>query len=80
MLCHYLDNFVAVFKPKEATPSRIKKEARTYIWLTDVLGLLQNDSKDRKRTLVVVFGIEIDNPTFTAQFPKEKLVNNWCYN
>lgn len=73
MLCHYLDDFLAVFKAKKATLSRIRKEARAYIWLTDILGIPRNDSKDCKGTLVVVFGIEIDTFTFTAWLPKEKL-------
>lgn len=51
----------------------MKYEARAYIWLTDLLGISRNDSKDQEGTLVVVFGIEIDTSSFTAQLSKEKL-------
>lgn len=41
----------------------MKYEARAYIWLTALLGIPRNDSKDQEGTLVVVFGIEIGNST-----------------
>lgn len=73
VVCHYLDDFVAIFKVRIATPERMKTKAKAYIWLTDLLGIPQNDSKDREGTEVVVFGIEVNTSTFTARLPQEKL-------
>ena len=72
-LCHYLDDFIAIFKASKASTEQIKIEAKAYIWLTDLLGIPRNDSKDRDGTEVVVFGIEIDTSSLTARLPKEKL-------
>ncbi len=44
-LCHYLDNFVAIFR-SDTSPERLVAEANAYIWLTYLLGLPRNDSKD----------------------------------
>ncbi len=68
-----MDDFIAVFKAKKASTERMKAEAKVYIWLTDLLGIPQNDSKDREGTMVEVFGIEVDTSKFTARLPKEKL-------
>ncbi len=73
VICHYLDDFIAVFKAKEASTERIKAEAKSYIWLTDLLGIPRNDSKDREDKLVEVFGIGVDTSKFTARLTKEKL-------
>ncbi len=48
-------------------------EANAYVWLTDLLGLPRNDSKDCQGTLVTVFGIEVDTSSFTARLPRDKL-------
>ncbi len=48
-------------------------EANAYIWLTNLLGLPQNDSKDCQGTLVTVFGIEVDTSLFTARLSRDKL-------
>ena len=48
----------------------MKAEAKVYIWLTDLLGMLWNDSKDREGTVVKVFGIEVDTSIFTARLSK----------
>ncbi len=72
MLYHYLDGFVAIFKA-DASSERLKREANTYIWLTDLLGLPQNDSKDCQGTEVIVFEIEIDTSSFTVWLPGYKL-------
>lgn len=73
ILCRYLDDFIAIFSAKDATPSRLRSEANAYIWLTDLLGIPRNDSKDGEGTVLVVFGIEVDTNTFTAKLPREKL-------
>ena len=39
VICHYLDDFIAVFKAKNASIERIKAEAKAYIWLKDLLGM-----------------------------------------
>lgn len=73
VLYHYVDDFVAICKAKEATPNRLQEETKAYVWLTDLLGIPQNDFKDRERTLVIVLGIEIDTTSFTARLSSEKL-------
>ncbi len=72
VLCHYLDNFVAIFR-SDTSPKRLVAEANAYIWLTDLLGLPRNDSKDCQGTVVTVFGIGLDTPSFTARIPRDKL-------
>ncbi len=72
MLCHYLDDFVAIFR-SYTSPERLVAEANAYIWLTDLLGHLRNDSKDCQGTVVTVFGIEVDTPSFTIRLPRDKL-------
>ena len=72
VLCHYLDDFVAIFKA-DASSERFEREANAYICLTDLLDLSRNDSKDCQGTEVIVFGIEIDTSSFTARLPADKL-------
>ncbi len=72
VLCHYLDNFVAIFR-SDTSPERLVAEANAYIWLTDLFGLLRNDSKEYQSKVVIVFGIELDTSSFTARFPRDKL-------
>ncbi len=72
LLCHYLDYFVAIFR-SDTWPERLVAEANDYIWLTDLLGLPQNDSKDCQGTVVTVFGIEVDTSSFTTRLPRDKL-------
>ncbi len=74
MLCHYLDDFVAIFKA-DALPERLERKTNAYIWPKDLLGLPQNDSQDCQGTKVIVFGIEIDTSSFTARLPGNKLEN-----
>ena len=73
VLCHYLDDFVAIFQAKKATPEKMSAENKAYIQLTNLLGVSRNDSKDAQGTAVIVFGIEIDTSCFTARLPKDKL-------
>ena len=72
VICHYLDEFVAIFKA-DALPERLEREANAYIWLTDLLGLPRNDSKDCQGTEVIILGIEIDTSSFTIWLPEDKL-------
>ena len=72
VLCHHLNNFVAIFKSNTLL-ERLVAEANAYIWLTDLLGLLQNDSQDCQGTVIKAFGIDVDTPSFTARLPLEKL-------
>ena len=72
LLCHYLDDFVAIFR-SDTSPERLVAEDNTYIWLTDLLGFPRNDSKDCQGIVVTVFGIEVDTCSFTAQLPRDKL-------
>ncbi len=57
VLCHYLDNFVAIFKV-DISLKKLEREANAYIWLTDLLGLPRIHSKDCQETEVIVFGIK----------------------
>lgn len=52
---------------------RITAEKKAYVQLTNVLGILQNNSKNTQRIVVIVFGIEIDISCFIARLSKEKL-------
>ena len=63
---------MAIFR-SDTSPERSVAEANAYIWLTDLLGLLRNNSKDCQGTVVTVFGIEVDTPSFTARLPRDKL-------
>ena len=51
----------------------MRREARAYVWVTDLLGIPRNDSKDREGTQITVFGIEVNTSSFTARLPPEKL-------
>ncbi len=51
----------------------MRREARAYVWVTDLLGIPRNHSKDREGTQITVFGIEADKSSFTARLPPEKL-------
>ncbi len=72
VLCHYLDDFVAIFR-SDTSPGRLVAEANAYIWLTNLLGLLRNDFKNCQGKVVTVFGIEVDTSSFTVRLPKDKL-------
>ena len=65
VLFHYLDDFVAIFR-SDALPERLVAEANAYIWLTDLLGLPQNHSKDCQGTVIKVFRIEVNTFSFTS--------------
>ena len=73
ILVHYLDDFIAIFTATQATSNRMRREARAYVWVTDLLGIPRNDSKDREGTQITVFGIEVNTSSFTARLPPEKL-------
>ncbi len=72
LLYYYSDNFVAIFR-SDPLLERLMAEANAYIWLTDLLGLPRNNSKDCQGTLVTVFGIEVDTSSFTARLSQDKL-------
>ncbi len=63
---------MATFR-SDILPERLVAEANAYIWLIDLLGLLQNNSKDCQGTVVTVFRMEVDTALYTAQLPKDKL-------
>ncbi len=71
ILVHYLDDFVLVFSASQA--EQIRQARHAYNWVTDLLGVLRNNSKDAEETQVIVFGIEIDTRKFIAKLPNEKL-------
>lgn len=63
---------MAIFKANTLL-ERLKAEVNTYIWLIDILDLLQNNSKDCKRIVIIVFGIEIDISLSIARLLQNKL-------
>ncbi len=71
-LCHYLDDFIAVFNAK-TTATQLFAEERAYIQATNLLGIPRNKKKDCCGTKVSVFGIEVDTSTFTARLSQDKL-------
>lgn len=71
-MCHYLDDFIAIFSAK-TTKNQIYDEELAYIWITDLLGIPRKDSKNCEGTELPIFGIEIDSATFTARLPQDKL-------
>lgn len=73
VLCHYLDDFVAIFKAREAIQKKMTVEKKAYIQLMDLLDVPRNNSKDAQGIAVVVFGIEVDISCFIVHLPKEKL-------
>lgn len=52
---------------------QIRRENRAYNWVTDLLGISRHKSKDREKTQITVFGIEIDSSTFIPRLLAEKL-------
>ncbi len=56
---------MAIFR-SDTLPERLVAKVKAYIWLPDILGLTQNDSKDCQGIVVTVVGIEVDTPSFTA--------------
>ena len=72
VLYHYFDKFVAIFKV-DALPKKLERKSNAYSGLTDLLGVSRNASLDCQGREVMVFGIEIDISSFTAQLPVNKL-------
>lgn len=62
---------MAVFSA-EALPG-MQRKADAYVWLTDLLGLPRNNSKDCQGTAVIVFRIKMNTASFTARLPADKL-------
>ncbi len=71
LLCHYLENVVAIFR-SDTSPERLVAKANAYIWWTDLLSPLQNNFKDCQGTVVTVLRIEMDTSSFTARLPRDK--------
>ncbi len=63
---------MAIFKA-DTLLERLEAKVNTYIWLTDILGLPQNNSKDCQKIVIIVFGIEIDISLFIAYILQDKL-------
>lgn len=62
---------MAIFKSAILSRKLVAK-VNAYIWLTNLLGFPQNDSKNCQETMVTVFGIEIDIFSFRARTLQEK--------
>ena len=63
-----------VFLPTiEATPNKIRMDSNNYIFLTEILGMPQQETKDIEGTVVSVFGIEVDMNLFKLRFPRNNL-------
>lgn len=49
---------------------RLETKINTYVELINILGLLQNNSKDYQRIVVIVFEKKIDTSLFITCLPK----------
>lgn len=52
----------------------VRQACYAYKWVTDLLRIPRNDSKDAEGTQVIVSRIKIDMKSFTAKLPDDKLV------
>lgn len=62
---------MAVFSVSQA--KQTSQACYVYNWVTKLLRIFKNDSKDIERTQVIVLRIEIDTKKFTANLLDEKL-------
>jgi hypothetical protein len=52
----------------------IPKMEVDYIKVTNLLGILQNDSKDQSGLVFIVLGLEVDTNLFTLRVLQDKLL------
>lgn len=64
---------MAIFRAKDVKRKRMKAETRMSIWLTNLIAILRNDSKDCKITVIVVFRIKVNTSNFLIRLPKKKI-------
>ena len=50
----------------------MRQTCHAYNWVTNLLEILRNNSKNVKRIQVIVFRMEIDTKSFTAKLLDEK--------
>jgi hypothetical protein len=72
-LAHYLDDFILVLPLPDDASYTLRRINDDYNALTNVLGLLRNDSKDAAGTAIEALGIEIDSVTMSARLSSRKL-------
>ena len=73
-IVHYLDNFIAIIAISIGSFQEVLTTFNnTYIYLTDSLGIPQNDSKDAAGTLIVMLRVEINTILLQARIPHDKL-------
>lgn len=64
---------MAVFTAVQTLTNQTKHARIAYNWVTNLLGILRNNLKDAKGTLVIVFKIEIDIKKFMVRLLNNKL-------
>jgi Reverse transcriptase (RNA-dependent DNA polymerase) len=65
---HYLDDFIFILQ----NATNVAYTAKTYIEVTDTLGVPRNDSKDAEGTEVIVLGYTIDTALMEIRLSEEK--------
>lgn len=72
-LRHYLDDFIRVFSKIKASAQYLRHKSINYCHLIVVLGVPQATLKVKARTVVVIFGSEINTNIYGVRLPEEKL-------
>lgn len=68
-----MNDFVAIFKTEETIERKMSVKKEAYMQLTDLLGIILNDSKDGQEIVIVIFGIENNISCFITRFSKKIL-------
>lgn len=66
---------MALLPAIDAKHDKIRIESNNYAHLTDIFGILRQETKDLERTVVHVFSIEVDTNLFTGRFLLDKIYN-----
>jgi hypothetical protein len=72
-IVYYLDNFFQLILQDQAIPEYLRQASRDYIWLTTLLGIPRQTSKDEVGCIVPLLGVLIDTNRIEACLPEEKL-------
>lgn len=70
---HYLNNFIAIFLSSQILQTSLIKYNKQYNWVTDLLDILKQESKDQTRTIILIFSIFINTNTFVISLLAKKI-------
>ncbi len=59
----------------KATSDRTRMKSDNYIRFTDIFGILRQETKDFKGTIIPVFGMKVEKNLFMARLLRDKLHN-----